>query len=166
MKSALRRLVYTEVVLHIFLWRGSLASFEAAAWGALMQILYYRLVSDFPKIEYRSRLFSCISVGAVVHEFLWLLHLFQEHGPSKRRNESCLCFHAGPPEDPVSFCVHNIALILLSVWAMPLSLLFCWLEDRPKVVINFVGLDAVSGDGNATDAYESEQTSKYLTSGG
>jgi hypothetical protein len=60
--------------------------------------------------------------------------------------------------------VHNIALIMLSVWAMPLSLLFCWLEDvRPKIVINFVGFDAVSGDG---DAGETEQVDKFLTSGG
>ncbi len=60
MKSALCCLVYAEVVFHIYLWRASHSSYEPAIWGALMQILYYRLVSDFPKIEYRSRLFSCI----------------------------------------------------------------------------------------------------------
>ena len=76
MKSALRCLVYAEVVLHVFLMKASLASFEAAAWGALMQLLYYRLVSDFPKIEYRSRLFLCISGG---------LAIFQKHTISSLR---------------------------------------------------------------------------------
>jgi hypothetical protein len=60
MKSALYCLVFAEVLLHIWLWKASFASFEAAVWGVSMQILYFRLVSDFPKIEYGSRFFSCI----------------------------------------------------------------------------------------------------------
>ena len=100
---------------------------------------------------------NLFAVGAVVHEFLWLFHLFQEHGPAKRGNDFCFCFHAGLPEEPISFCIHSIALIMLSVWAIPLTLLFCWFEDQQyvsnlKITINLVGFGSVDGDGNTADA--------------
>ncbi len=51
----------------------------------------------------------------------------------------------------VSFCAQHIILIVLSVWATPLMLLFCFVNDEPlvpKTVINFVVFDIIGEEGN------------------
>ncbi len=60
MKCLLFSVVSAEIFLHGSLWYFFLASWKAAVWGLFMQILYVRLVSNFPKIEIRSPLFICV----------------------------------------------------------------------------------------------------------
>ncbi len=175
MKCLLLSIVSAEIVLHGFLWLSLLASWEAVVWGIFMQSLYFRLVSNFPKIEFRSPLFVCVcgkdsvssvliqlnervkplfAVGSLVHEVLWLFHSVQEHSYPKGGSETCFSFRIGSLVVPVSFCPQNIVLILLSVWAMPLILLFCSVDSDdetrfPTIVINFVGFGSAAEAGLA-----------------
>ena len=76
-KCFLFSIVSAEIGLHVFLWLSFLAPWEAAVWGLLMQSLYFRLVSNFPKIDFRSPLFLCVCGKASVcrRDFFSFLNL-------------------------------------------------------------------------------------------
>jgi hypothetical protein len=82
------------------------------------------------------------------------LHIFQQHGSPKNKAEMWFCVHTGQPVAAVSFCAYNIVLILLSVWVMPLMLLFCWVGHGrfvSKTVVNFVGFGVIGGEFGLAD---------------
>ena len=53
----------------------------------------------------------------------------------------------------VSFCAQHIILIVLSVWATPLMLLFCFVNDEALVpkTVNFEVFDIIGEEGNTAE---------------